>query len=74
MPKYIVRASWEVCGEVEVEADSLEEAIEMVESDNGEVYHLEDFKHEYIDGSFKVSHDCSFKKSEIDVRSPQSEA
>ena len=49
MPKFVVPYEWAVCGGVEVEADNLECAIQLVEDmdlDMLEMY--------YIDGSFNI--------------------
>ena len=54
--KYTVFASWEMCGEVEIEADSIEDAIERVEWE----FHLDDFNGRYIDGSFEVNEDLVY--------------
>ena len=47
---YDIPCSWEVYGTVEVEANSLDEAIEKVEADD---FPLPD-RNSYVDGSFEV--------------------
>ena len=50
MKFYEIPCSWEVYGTVEVEANSLDEAIEKVEADD---FPLPD-RNSYVDGSFEV--------------------
>jgi hypothetical protein len=56
MKRFKIACSWEVCGEIYIEADSLEEAMKKAEES-------EDipspFDSEYIDGSFKVNKQVS---------------
>ena len=47
---YIIDCSWEMYGHVDVEADSLEEAIEKVENETK----LSDINAEYVSESFKI--------------------
>lgn len=55
MPIFKISCSWEVYGTAEVEAKSLEEAIEKVEQDD---FPLPNENH-YIDGSFNVDYEMS---------------
>lgn len=52
--KYRIPVSWEMYGHVEVEADSLEEAISIAESDETP---LPDG--DYINGSFEVDYEIA---------------
>ena len=47
---YTINCSWEMYGHVDVEADSLEEAIEKVENETK----LSDINAEYVSESFKI--------------------
>ena len=47
---YEIPCTWEVYGTVEIEADSLEEAIELAERDDSPMPDDSD----YVDGSFQV--------------------
>ena len=47
---YTIDCSWEMYGHVDVEADSLEEAIEKVENETK----LSDINAEYVSESFKI--------------------
>jgi len=51
--KYKVFVEWSIAAIIEVEAESLDEAIEDVESRPG----LPDNGGDYVDGSFSVNHD-----------------
>lgn len=53
MSKQRVAVTWEVCGYIEVEADSIEEAMNMVD-ENPDDYKLP-IENYYIDGSFGLS-------------------
>ena len=53
MAKFVVVCRWEEIGEFEVEADSLEQAIEKVYEDD-EKYCVGNADGEYIDDSFKI--------------------
>ena len=58
MKEYKVPVEWSVYAVLDVEADSLEEAVEMVKNDtdkNGNEFALPDG--DYIDGSFKLGCD-----------------
>ena len=48
---YTIDCSWEMYGHVDVEADSLEEAIEKVENETK----LSDINAEYVSESFKIA-------------------
>lgn len=52
MPIFIVPYEWAVCGEIEVEAETAEEAAEQVDNMN-----LEDLDCSYIDGSWTINFD-----------------
>ena len=52
---YEIPCSWEVYGTVEVEANSLEEAIELAERDDSPMPDASD----YVDGSFEVDRDVA---------------
>ena len=56
MPKFRVCCEWEMCGEFEVEADSLEKAISQVANCEEPYDCLPDG--EYIDDSFSINYDC----------------
>lgn len=51
-----IAVTWEVFGEVEIEANSLEEALDKVEADPDEVQLPEA---NYVDGSFKIDRNMS---------------
>ena len=52
---YEIPCSWEVYGTLEVEADSLEEAIELAERDDSPMPDDSD----YVDGTFQVDRDIA---------------
>ena len=52
---YEIPCTWEVYGTVEIEADSLEEAIELAERDDSPMPDESD----YVDGSFQVDRDIA---------------
>ena len=52
---YEIPCSWEVYGTLEVEASSLEEAIELAERDDSPMPDASD----YVDGSFEVDRDVA---------------
>ncbi len=59
MPTFKIACSWEVCGEFEVEAETLEQALEW-----SNVVKLEDetslpIDSEYIDSSFRIDKEMS---------------
>lgn len=53
--KYTIPVTYERCGNVEVEASSLEEAYRIVTHDHGDIGLPHDS--EYVDGSFGPSYD-----------------
>lgn len=53
MSKQRIAVTWEMCGYIEVEADSVEEAMNKV-MENPDDFSLP-INHEYVDGSFWVS-------------------
>ena len=52
---YEIPCTWEVYGTIEIEADSLEEAIELAERDDAPMPDDSD----YVDGSFQVDRDIA---------------
>jgi len=52
---YKIACTWEVCGEAEVEANSLKEALDKVEEDDD----LPLPEANYIDGSFRIDREMS---------------
>ena len=52
---YEIPCTWEVYGTLEVEADSLEEAIELAERDDSPMPDESD----YVDGSFQIDRDIA---------------
>ena len=50
MSKYTINCSWEMFGHVDVEADSLDEAIDKVKDE----MKLSDINSEYVSDSFKI--------------------
>ena len=52
---YEIPCTWEVYGTVEIEADSLEESIELSERDDSPMPDDSD----YVDGSFQVDRDIA---------------
>ena len=67
MEKQRIAVTWEMCGYIEVEANSIEEAMNMVK-ENPDNYNLP-IERDYVDGSFGLSTDdvdvmktiCNFK-------------
>ena len=53
---YTIFASWEMCGQVEIEADSVEEAIRMADEETK----LSKFNECYVDGSFEINYDLVY--------------
>ena len=53
MKKWKIPVTWEMCGMVEIEADTLEEAMKIVETDMS----IGLPEGEYIEGSFELSTD-----------------
>lgn len=56
MEKQLIAVTWEVCGYIEVEADTIEDAMQMV-SENPDDYDLPHDGGDYVDGSFRLSTD-----------------
>ena len=52
---YEIPCTWDVYGTLEVEADSLEEAIELAERDDSPMPDESD----YVDGSFQIDRDIA---------------
>ena len=52
---YEIPCTWEVYGTIEIEADSLEEAIELAERDDSPMPDDSD----YVDGSFQIDRDIA---------------
>ena len=50
MSKYTINCSWEMFGHVDVEADSLDEAMDKVKDE----MKLSDINSEYVSDSFKI--------------------
>lgn len=59
MPTFKVPVIWSLVGEFEVEANSLDEAIEKVENNENDAYPLDKAHGEYIDDSLIVNLDCA---------------
>jgi hypothetical protein len=64
MEKFKIGIAYEMYGHIEVEADTLEEAIKEVQ-DNSEHYPLPDSA-EYMEGSYTVDPEGSFKVFDIE--------
>lgn len=56
MSKQRIAVTWEMCGYIGVEANSIEEAMKKVE-ENPDDYSLPHDGGEYVDGSFRLSTD-----------------
>jgi len=56
MPKYTIDVEWEMIGHIDIEADSLDEAIESAEDQDRP---LSDFTVDYCPGSFRVDRDMT---------------
>ena len=59
MSKFIVDCSWEMYGHVEVEAESVHEAIKIVEQQTK----LSDITSDYVSGSFQVDYDTTIDQA-----------
>ncbi len=59
---YTVNVSWGMFGHIDIEADSIEEAIEQVENDT--LRQLSEFESDYDSGSFAVDHDSTHDQNE----------
>ena len=55
MKKFKVPVTWEVYATIEVEAETLEEAMKIAEDENGEI--PLPIQTEYVDGSWRVNVD-----------------
>lgn len=55
MSKYKMPVTWEMCGYVDVEADSIEEAVKTFNETSDDISLPNDG--EYVDGSFRLSAD-----------------
>ena len=53
MKQWKIPVTWEVCSMITVEADTLEEAMEIARDDAGEIPCPTD--HDYVDGSWRLS-------------------
>lgn len=53
MSKFNLPVTWEVCGMVEIEADTLEEAVDIFNADPDSIPLPDDY--DYVDGSFDLS-------------------
>ena len=60
MKTYTVDCSWEMYGHIEIEANSLEEAIQIAESEQTK---LSDVTADYVSGSFVVDHDTTYDQN-----------
>ena len=54
MSKQRIAVTWQMCGYIEVEADSIEEAMDDV-MNNPDDYNLPDDGGDYVDGSFELT-------------------
>jgi hypothetical protein len=59
MRKYKIAVTWAVCGEAEVEANTLEEAIRKVEENENDEFPIAMFDGEYVDDSFEINQQCT---------------
>ena len=62
MSKFTVDCSWEMYGHIDIEAESVEEAIEIAESESTK---LSDVTSDYVSGSFKVDYDTTLDQADI---------
>ena len=62
MSKYTVDCSWEMYGHIDIEAESVEEAIEIAESESTK---LSDVTSDYVSGSFKVDYDTTLDQAVV---------
>jgi len=60
MKTYTVDCSWEMYGHIEIEANSLEEAIQIAESEQTK---LSDVTADYVSGSFVVDYDTTYDQN-----------
>jgi hypothetical protein len=61
MSKFTVDCSWEMYGHIDIEADSVEEAIKIAES---ETTKLSDIASDYVSESFQVDYDTTLDQVE----------
>ena len=61
MTKFTVDCSWQMYGHVEIEADSVEEAIKIAESESTK---LSDITSDYVSESFQVDYDTTLDQVE----------
>ena len=61
MTKFTVEKSWQMYGNVEIEADSVEEAIKIAESESTK---LSDITSDYVSGSFEVDYEATVDQVE----------
>ena len=61
MSKFTVDCSWEMYGHIDIEADSVEEAIKIAES---ETTKLSDITSDYVSESFQVDYDTTLDQAE----------
>ena len=61
MSKFTVDCSWEMYGHIDIEADSVEEAIKIAES---ETTKLSDITSDYVSESFQVDYDTTLDQVE----------
>ena len=67
MMKYIVDCSWEMYGHVEVEAESVHEAIKIVEQQTK----LSAITSDYVSGSFQVDYDTTIDQANTGIEDEQ---
>lgn len=60
MRKFKVAINWEMMGEIEIEADSIEEAVKKAEEN---INNIDISKGEYIDSSLEISKDMELQKA-----------
>ena len=60
MKKYTIDCSWEMYGHIDIEANSLEEAIQIAESEKTK---LSDVTADYVSGSFVVDYDTTYDQN-----------
>lgn len=63
MKEWIIGVSWQMCGEIKVEAETLEEALKIAQEDDGIPLPAE--RH-YIDASWEVDEETSRYLNEED--------
>jgi len=61
MSKFTVDCSWEMYGHIDIEADCIEEAIKIAES---ETTKLSDITSDYVSESFQVDYDTTLDQVE----------